>query len=98
ATQSTSSALERLRRRVRGSVSVPGADGYDQGRMAWNLAVDQRPSVVVMAAAEADIVAAVDFARDQNLGIAVQGSGHGVAVPSDGGVLINTSQMKSVLV
>lgn len=81
---------------MRGSVAMPGSDGYDQARIAWNLAVDQRPQVVITATTEQDIVAAVDFAREQRFGVAVQGTGHGVAVPANGGVLVNTARMNSV--
>jgi hypothetical protein len=46
--------LEALRTAVTGGVFVPGEDGYDQARQAWNLAVDERPAVVVMAESAAD--------------------------------------------
>jgi hypothetical protein len=41
--------LEALRAAIAGQVFVPGQAGYDQARQAWNLAVDERPSVVVAA-------------------------------------------------
>jgi FAD/FMN-containing dehydrogenase len=52
--------------------------------------------VVVTAQTENDMIAAVTFARKQRLAVAVQATGHGVSVPANGGVLINTSQMRSV--
>jgi hypothetical protein len=53
---------------------------------------------VVVADAAADIVAAVQLAREQGLGVGVLATGHGVANPCDGGVLINTSSMRGVSV
>jgi hypothetical protein len=47
--------LEALRAAIAGQVFVPGQDGYDQARQAWNLAVDERPGVVVVAGSAADV-------------------------------------------
>ena len=65
-----------LRARVVGDVVLPGDDGWDAARQAWNLAVDQRPAAVVLAETAEDVVAAVDFAREHGLRIAPQGTGH----------------------
>jgi len=91
-------AVHRLRTRVRGVVAAPGDPQYDEGRAAWNLAVDQKPALTVMAEVEDDIVAAVDYARERQLGVAVQATGHGVTVPANGGVLIQTGAMRQVRV
>jgi FAD/FMN-containing dehydrogenase len=91
-------ALEALRAGLRGDAYVPGEDGYDEARKAWNLNAHQRPAVVVMAACAADVIAAVRLAREEGLGVGVMATGHGVAAPCDGGVLINTSRMKGVRV
>lgn len=85
-----------LRAMMRGSVLCPGDAGYTQARSPWNLAVEQYPSVVAMVDNDADVVAAVNFAREQGLGIGVQSTGHGVVIPCDGGLLINTACMKGV--
>ncbi len=58
----------------------------------------QRPALVVLAEGAADVLAAVRLARDEGLGVGVMATGHGVAAPCDGGVLINTSRMKGVYV
>src|SRR5215471_13738487 len=55
--------LEALRAAIAGRVFIPGEAGYDQARQAWNLAVDQRPAVVVEAGSAADVAQAVRFAR-----------------------------------
>ena len=55
--------LEALRAALAGQVFVAGQAGYDQARQAWNLAVDQRPSVVVEAGSAAGVAQAVRYAR-----------------------------------
>jgi len=52
----------------------PGEPGWDEARRAWNLAVDQRPAVVALPETVDDVVAAVEYARELGLRIAVQGT------------------------
>lgn len=91
-------AIRALRVRLRGALLRPGEDGYDEARAAWNLNARQRPAVVVVADDAADVLAAVRFARDQGRGVGVMATGHGIAAPCDGGVLVNTSRIKDVRV
>ena len=90
--------LEGLRAGLKGAAYVPGDEGYDEARAAWNLNAHQHPALVVVAQGAADVLAAVRLAREQSLGVGVMATGHGVASPCDGGVLINTSRMKGVRV
>src|SRR3712207_5585913 len=92
------STLEELQAGLRGAAYVPGEEGYDEGRQAFNLNAHQHPTLVVMAAGPADVVAAVRLAHEQGLGVGVMATGHAVAAPCDGGVLINTSSMRGVRV
>jgi FAD/FMN-containing dehydrogenase len=92
------STLETLRAGLRGTAHAPGEEGYDDASRAWNLAAHQQPALVVVAGGAADVMAAVRFARDSGLGVGVMATGHGVGVPCDGGVLINTSNMRGVRV
>ncbi|HET9973569.1 MAG TPA: FAD-binding protein [Streptosporangiaceae bacterium] len=71
--------LEALQAAIAAQVFVAGQAGYDQARQAWNLAVDQRPSVVVEAESAADVAQAVRYARARAMRIAPQGTGHGAA-------------------
>src|SRR6516165_2431870 len=93
-------ATETLRAAIDGEVFVPGDDGYDEARQAWNLAVDEQPAVVVVAESAADVVDAVRFARSQGMRIAPQGTGHGAGPlePLEGVVLLKTSAMRGVRV
>src|SRR5215212_2021319 len=90
------SILEDFRAGLRGAAYAPSEEGYDEARRAWNLNAHQRPALVVMAVGAADVIAAVRLARDEGLGVGVMATGHGVASPCDGGVLINTSRMRGV--
>jgi FAD/FMN-containing dehydrogenase len=91
-------ALARHLRTVAGGpVHLPGDAGYDEQRRSLFPGMDPRPAVVVEASGPADVRAAVVAAQDHDLPFAVQATGHGTRVPSDGGVLLKTSQMASVL-
>ena len=92
------SALEALKDGLKGDAFAPGDGGYDEARAAWNLNAHQSPALVVMAEGAADVLAAVRLARHEGLGVGVMATGHGVAAPCDGGVLINTSRMRGVRV
>src|SRR5918996_5429415 len=79
-----------------GNVFVPGDDGYDEARRAFDLAADQRPAMVVAAESAADVVRAVQFARSQGMRIAPQSTGHGAAPLEslEGAMLLKTSRMR----
>jgi FAD/FMN-containing dehydrogenase len=91
----TSQALQST---IAGDVFVPGDDGYDEARRAFDLAVDQRPSVVVLAESAADVVRAVQFARSLGMRIAPQSTGHGVVPlePLEARCWVKTSRMRRV--
>ena len=63
-----------------------------------NLAVDQRPAVVVEAGSAADVARAVRFARGHGMRIAPQGTGHGAGPlgPLVGAMLLRTTRMRTV--
>src|SRR5258707_5287509 len=56
-----------LRGRLRGTVALPGEDGYDAARIIWNAMVDRRPGLVVRCLGTADVINAVKLARDEKL-------------------------------
>ena len=87
-----------LRGRLRGTVALPGEDGYDAARIIWNAMVDRRPGLVVRCLGAADVINAVKLARDEKLLVAVRSGGHNIAgnAVCDGGLLIDLSLMKSV--
>lgn len=85
---------------LRGAVILPGDDEYDTARKVWNGMIDRRPALVVRCAGAADVVRSVNFARDQNLTVAVRGGGHSTPGFSmcDGGLVIDLSGMKQIKV
>ncbi len=87
-----------LRRRFAGSLYPAGDAGYDEARKALNPTLDARPLIIAEAASALDVSAALSWARERQLPFAVQSTGHGTYVPSDGGVLLKTSAMTRVLV
>ena len=93
-------AVEALRERVRGTVLDPGDDGYDDARTLWNARFDARPAVVVRARGAADVIAAVDLARNRDLPLSVKCGGHGMAgrAVREGAILVDLSAMDSVRV
>ena len=85
---------------MRGEILRPDDEGYDTARSVWNGMVDRRPALIVQPTGTADVVAAVNFARDSELEIAVHGGGHNVAgyAVSDGGLMLDLSAMNGVSV
>ncbi|NOT32849.1 MAG: FAD-binding oxidoreductase [Candidatus Eisenbacteria bacterium] len=89
-----------LRAAVRGAVCLPGEPGYDQARTIWNAMIDRHPAVIVRASGAADVIQAVNFAREHSLRLAVRGGGHNIAgnAVCEGGLMIDLTPMKSVRV
>jgi FAD/FMN-containing dehydrogenase len=92
--------VDRLSGFVRGPVLGPGDEGYDAARRIWNGAIDRRPACIARCTGVADVVAAVRFARERDLRVAVRSGGHGVGGQAlcDGGLVIDLSPMKGVRV
>jgi FAD/FMN-containing dehydrogenase len=89
---------QQLRASLEGDVVLPGDDGWDDARAAWNLYADQRPAAVVYPESVADVVASIDHARTQGLRVAPQGTGHAALPlgPLDGTILLKTSRLRGV--
>ena len=73
---------------------------YDDARAVWNGTVDRRPRLIARCTGAADVAAAVRFARDRDLEIAVRGGGHNVAGTAvcDDGIVVDLSAMRAVAV
>ena len=83
---------------VTGPVLRPGDDGYDAERTGFQRAATHRPDLIVAAAGPADVQAAVAYAAARDLPVAVQSSGHGLAAPASGGVLVSTRRLTGITV
>lgn len=96
--QMDQAAWKSLQAVLRGETLLPGDPGYDGARSVWNAMIDRRPAAIARCRGTADIMAAVNFARRQNLLLAVRGGGHNIAgngVCNDG-LVIDLSAMRSV--
>jgi FAD/FMN-containing dehydrogenase len=81
---------------VTGVVLTPGQPGYAEEVAAFNSTFDSRPAVVVGAVGPEDVQAAVRFAREHDLPVAVMSTGHQASVPTDGALLVTTRRMSAV--
>ena len=84
----------------RGQLITADDADYDTARTVWNGNVDRRPRLIARCSGTADVAAAVRFARDHDLAIAVRGGGHNVAGTAvcDDGIVIDLSAMRGVRV
>ena len=91
-------SLGKLRETFRGQLILPGDRDYDASRIVWNAIADRHPAVIARCTRAEDVVAAVRFAREHDLVIAVRGGGHSVAGFStcDAGIVIDLSGMRAV--
>jgi FAD/FMN-containing dehydrogenase len=91
-------ALQAFAAQVRGPVLGPDDAGYDDARRIWNGLIDRRPALIVQCTGAADVVDAVNFARDQDLLLSIKAGGHNVAgnAVNDGGLVIDLSQMRGI--
>jgi FAD/FMN-containing dehydrogenase len=92
--------VARLAGRVQGQVIQPGDPGYEAGRRVWNALIDRRPALILRCRHRDDVVAGIQFARDNQLSLAVRGGGHNVAGSAtiDGGIVLDLSGMNAVQV
>jgi hypothetical protein len=93
-------SLGKLREDFRGQLILPGDREYGESRLVWNAIADRYPAIVARCTGVDDVVAALRFARERDLVIAVRGGGHSVAGFStcDGGMVIDLSGMRDVRV
>ena len=92
--------IDSFRTRLRGPLLLPGEPGYDEGRAIWNAMIDRRPALIVRCLGVADVISAVNFAREQGLALSIKGGGHNIAglAVCDGGVMLDMSLMRGVWV
>jgi FAD/FMN-containing dehydrogenase len=94
------SDIAKLQEVVAGPVIGPDHEGYESARAIWNAMIDKRPWAIVRCTGTADVVAAVRWANEQGLEIAVRGGGHNVAgnAVSEGGLVVDLSDLRGVVV
>ena len=92
------SDLDKLTNGFAGEIVRPDDPGYDAARAVWNSMIDRRPALVVRPTGTDDVVAALRFAREQDLIVAVRCGGHSIPGFStcDDGIVIDLSQIRGV--
>ena len=93
-------SLSGLRMELRGPALTPADQGYEDVRAPFNAMHVDRPSLVVRCMGTADVVTAVNFARENGIELTVRGGGHSIAglSSSDGGMVVDLSLMRAVVV
>ena len=92
--------VEEFQKSLRGELIRPGDGGYNEARKIWNANIDKHPALIARCIGAADVINAVNFARDNHLLVSVRGGGHnfpGTCV-ADGGLVIDLTNMNSVRV
>src|SRR5918999_1141711 len=92
--------VEEFQKSLRGELIRPGDGGYNEARKIWNANIDKHPALIARCMGAADVINAVNFARDNHLLVSVRGGGHnfpGTCV-ADGGLVIDLSNRNSVRV
>ncbi|HYI25032.1 MAG TPA: FAD-dependent oxidoreductase, partial [Thermomicrobiales bacterium] len=93
-------AIEELRAGFRGELIHPGSANYDEARKVYNGMIDRRPAIIARCVDVGDVIAAVNYGRENDLLLAVRGGGHhgaGLSVCDDG-LVVDLSLMKGVRV
>lgn len=92
--------IDGLKMRLRGPVFLPGDIGYEESRTVWNAMIDRRPAAVARCLGGADVIAGVQFARDNDILLCMKGGGHNIAglAAADGALMLDLSLMRGVWV
>ena len=90
--------IEGLRSTFAGDLLQQGDDSYNQARQIWNASIDKSPALIARCTGTADVVEAVNFARENDLLTAIRGGGHNVGGRAlcDDGLVIDLSRMRGV--
>jgi hypothetical protein len=90
--------IERFQTAFRGEVIQPGDFSYETARRIWNANINKYPGIIARCSSVADVVAAVNFARENELLVAVRGGGHNVSGKAlcEHGIVIDLSGMKGI--
>ena len=98
--ETTTVDVAKLRSSFRGETFLPGDDGYDAARQAFNLMVDQRPAAIALPVDAEDVAEMVRFAREHGHRVAPQRTGHnaGPLGSLEDTVLVKTNELNEVTI
>ncbi len=93
-------SLDGLKMRHRGPVFGAGDVRYEESRTVWNAMIDRKPAVVARCLGTADVMACVQFARENDLLLCIKGGGHNIAglATADDALMLDMSLMRGVWV
>lgn len=94
----TAESIEQFASKVRGGIVQPGDDAYEAARHIYNQNIDRSPALILMCVDSADVIAGVNYAREQGLDLSIRGGRHNVAGfgSNDDGVVLDLRQMNNV--
>jgi FAD/FMN-containing dehydrogenase len=92
--------LDFLRKSIRGEMILPSNATYDSMRKVYNGMIDKHPAMIILCKDAQDVIVCVNFARKQNIRLAVRGGGHNAAGLGvcDDGLVIDLSLMNDIQV
>ena len=96
----TRETVEAFGRSLRGPLLPPTDERFEEATRLWNGMIEKTPALVVQPTGTADVVAAIDFAREHDLSLSIKGGGHNIAgtALADRGLTIDMSRLRGVLV
>src|SRR6266480_4302877 len=89
-------SVKEFKSNLRGSVIEPGDKSYDDARKVYNGMIHKRPRLITRCADVADVIGSVNFARENELLLAIRSGGHnagGLGICDDG-LVIDLAPMK----
>ncbi len=92
--------VKQLKENQIGSIISPNDKEFNDIRSLWNGMIDKKPALIFRCQNEEDVAAAIHFSKENDLEVAIRGGGHNVAglACSDGGIVIDLTEMNSVRV
>ena len=93
-------ALDSLRSSLRGELITAAHNAYDDACSLWNAMIEKRPALIARCSGQADVIDAVNFARENSLLCSIRSAGHNIAGSAlcDGGFVMDLSRQKGVRV
>jgi len=96
----TQDKIDGLKMRLRGPLFAAGDASYEESRTVWNAMIDRKPALVSRCRGVSDVIACVQFARDNDMLLSIKGGGHNIAglAAADGALMLDMSLMRGVWV
>ncbi len=99
-TELENGVLENFKMRLKGPVLMPGDPAFNESRSVWNAMIERKPALVVKCLGTADVIACVQFAKENKLLLCIKGGGHNIAglAAADDALMLDMSLMRGVWV